>query len=336
MLGGDEDALRLQALNELVAAASGGDDFDVETFSGDSSSPSQWIGSCGTAPFLSPKRVAVVRHLLKNEDWALLGKPELPETSLLILVADDESGSDDRRWSSRATSWSKVVEKVGLFAKFTIDAKAFDSYLQQAATAEGKRLSNGAVEAFKEMTAQNLSHALGELDKVVLYSGNSPQITEQDVRAVVVPSREYNVFGLIDAIVTGKAGVALEQLRVMVGNSPRVEGPAMQSVFPNLSRQFRLLWQARMILDAGGSASSIPKNVSDQFPTQHAFSAQKEYPQKLALRAAQSLNLHQIGRCLEVLVTAEARLKGQAAAFSPQDALEMMVLELVGAVQVQR
>lgn len=336
MLGGEEDALRLQAMNALVEAASGGDDFDVEVFSGESSSPSQWLGSCGTAPFLSPRRVALVRHLLRNEDWSQLGKPELPETSLLILVADEESGGDERKWSSRQTSWSKAVEKAGLVLKFTIDAKAFETYLQQAAQAEGKRLTPGAVEAFKEMTAQNLSHALGELDKVVLYSGNSPQISEQDVRAVVVPSREYNVFGLIDAILAGKAGAALEQLRIMTGNSPKVEGPAMQSVFPNLARQFRLLWQARMLLDAGGSVSSIPRAVSEQFPSQHSFTAQKEYPQKLALRAAQGLNLHQIGRCLDVLVTAEARLKGQAAAFSPQDALEMMVLELVGAVQSAR
>lgn len=334
LLTGDEDALRLSALSELVAAASEGDDFDVENFNGDSSSPGQWLASCGTAPFLSPRRIAVVRNVLRSAEWGEFGKPELPETALLILVADEESsGSDDRKWVTRATAWAKAIDKIGHVCKFTVDAKAFAAYVQQAAGKQGKKFSSQALEVFSEMTAQNLSHALGELDKLVLYSGDSPQITDRDVRAVVVPSREYNVFGLVDAVLSAKGGAALEQLRVMMGNNPRVEAPAMREVFPNLSRQFRLIWQARLILDHGGRQGSIPKPASDLFPDQHGFLSQKEYPQKLAIRAAERLSLAQIGRCIEVLVTAESRMKGLEPAFSAQDALEMMVLELVGAVR---
>lgn len=334
MLGGEEDALRLQALNELVAAASGGDDFDLEYFSGDSSSPMQWIAACGTAPFLSPRRVAVVRHLLRNEDSAGLAGVSLPETALLILVADEEAGSDDRKFVTRANAWAKAVDKEGIVIKFTIDAKAFESYIQQAAN--GKKLTHGATEAFKEMTAQNLSHALGEMDKVLLYVGDAPQISEQDVRAVVVPSREYNVFSLVDAILGAKGGAALEQLRTLVGSNPRVEGPVMREVLPALSRQFRLLWQARTLLDGRGSLTTIPKIVSDQFPSQQSLLTQKEYPQRLAMRGAEKLTLNQIGQCLDVLVMAECRMKGLEPSFSTQDALEMMVLELVGAVSSQR
>lgn len=333
LLTGDEEALRLSALNELVRAASEGDDFDVETFLGDTSSPKQWLASCGTAPFLSPRRVAVVRNVLRNEDHADLGKPELPETALLVLVADEETSSDDRKWGTRATSWAKAVDKAGLVCKFSVDAKAFASYIQQAASDHDKKFSSSALNLFSEMTSQNLSHALGELDKLVLYSGENPQITDHDVRAVVVPSREYNIFGLVDAVLGGKGGAALEQLRLMMGNNPKVEGPAMRDVFPNLSRQFRLIWQARLILDAGGRQTSIPKAASDMFPSHQNFLSQKEYPQKLAIRAAERLSLRQIGRCLDVLVMAESRMKGLEPAFSSQDALEMMVLELVGAVK---
>ncbi len=334
LLTGDEGALRHAALGDLVKAASEGDDFDVETFVGDSSSPMQWLASCGTAPFLSPRRVAIVRNVLRNEDWSELGKPELPDTSLLILVADEESsGSDDRKWINRNTSWMKAIEKVGLVYKFSVDAKAFATYVQQAAAEQGKKFNSAGLELFGEMTSQNLSHALGELEKLTLYVGDSQQITDRDVRAVVVPSREYNIFGLVDAVLAGKGGVALEQLRLMVGNNPRVEGPAMREVFPNLSRQFRMIWQARLVLDAGGRQNSIPKAASDLFPSHQNFTQQKEYPQKLAVRAAERLSLRQIGRCLDVLVTAEARIKGLEPTFSAQDALEMMVLELVGAVR---
>ena len=49
-LGGDEGVLRQRSLHALVQAASEGDDFDVENFSGDTSSPVEWLASCGTTP----------------------------------------------------------------------------------------------------------------------------------------------------------------------------------------------------------------------------------------------------------------------------------------------
>lgn len=334
MLGGEEDTLRLDALNELVAAASGGDDFDIENFSGDSSNPGQWLASCGTSPFLSPRRIAIVRHLLRNEDWKEIADAKLPETSLLILVADEEySASDERKFVPRTKAWEKAVEKAGLVYKFTIDPKAFEGYLQQAASEAGKRLTPGALEAFKEMTSMNLSHALGELEKVVIYVGEAPQITDQDVRALVVASREYNVFGLIDSIMQGKAGAALDQLRVLVGNTSKLETPAMRDVFPNLTRNLRTIWQARALIEGRGTLTSIPKHVSDLFPSHQSLLSQKDYPQKLAYRAAEKLTFDQIARCLEVLVMAESRMKGLEPSFSTKDALEMMVLELVSAVK---
>jgi DNA polymerase-3 subunit delta len=334
MLGGEEDSLRLSALSELIAAGSGGDDFDIEYFSGDNSTPAHWLASCGTSPFLSPRRIAVVRHLLKSDNAKDLASAKLPETSLLILVADEEySATDDRKFVPRAAAWQKAVEKVGVVYKFTIDPKAFDGYLQQAAAESGKRLTPAAMEAFKEMTSLNLSHALSELEKVVIYVGEAPQITDQDVRELVVPSREYNVFGLIDSIMQGKAGAALDQLRVLVGNGAKLEGSAMRDVFPNLTRQLRLIWQARALIEGRGTLTSIPKSVSDQFPSHQSLLSQKDYPQRLAMRAAEKLSFDQIGQCLEVLVTTESRIKGLEPSFSTRDALEMMVLELVAAVK---
>src|SRR5947209_8185433 len=114
MLSGSEDRMRMAALNELLTAASGGDDFDLEVFIADSSTPSQWYGSASTAPFLSPRRTVVVRNILRK-DPKEVQLQTLPQTGLLVLVADDEGGDADkqRRVDTWKKSWGNLVAKSG-------------------------------------------------------------------------------------------------------------------------------------------------------------------------------------------------------------------------------
>ncbi len=66
------------------------------------------------------------------------------------------------------------------------------------------------------MTGGSLSRALGELEKLALFVGDAEGIREGDVQAVTVPSREWNVFRMADAIVAGDVPEALRQLRTLI------------------------------------------------------------------------------------------------------------------------
>lgn len=330
-IAGDEDVLRRRALTALIDVASGGDDFDLEAFVGDSSEPSQWLGSCGTAPFLSPRRVAVVRNLLRFEDPGELGTPELPESALLILVADSESGDDSKQktLAARAKRWEKAVKDAGGFVyQATIGAKAFEDLIKRELAERGLKMAPTAITTLQEMVGGNLSTALEEIEKVCLYIGDRTQIGEADVKAVVVPAREWSVFKLIDAVFGGQPGEALRQLRVMVGTNPKPESAALGSVLPMLNRQLRLVWQAKMFRDAKASLTSPPESLKAQLPTVHSLLAQKEYPQRIAMQAAAKVTSAQLVRCFELLAESEARIKGADAMFSTSDTLDQMVLEM--------
>src|SRR5471030_1348080 len=100
LLEGEEEAWRQTALQELLAAAQiQRDDFDLQTFSADESKPKDWFAAAGTSPFLADRRTVIVRHLLRLGIEELTGtKPkELPPTALVILVADDETGDDNKQ-----------------------------------------------------------------------------------------------------------------------------------------------------------------------------------------------------------------------------------------------
>jgi DNA polymerase III subunit delta len=335
LLAGEEPVWRMQALSDLVEAAAGGDDFDLEGFVGDSSSPVEWLASAGTAPFLSPRRTAVVRNLLRNVDAAQLAGATLPDSALLILVADEEPKTDnENKRGSTVPTWQKQVEKMGgmVYAP-KLDSSAVAKQLREDATEEGRDLQLPAAELLRDMCGGSYSRARNELDKVILFAGDEKKLTQGMVQAVTVPSREWNIFNLTKAVTEGATPDAMRTLHGMVGAAAKAESVAFASVIPMMSRQFRMLYQARVTLDFGGNLNNIPDAAKRTFPNKPNLAEEKEYPRKLSFEAAKRLPLPKLARALDVISLTDARMKGQEASFTAMDTLERMILELIEALR---
>ena len=97
LLSGEEHELRRRALTAILAELGpSDDDFDREEFDAGSSDYLTWMGSASTVPFLSERRVVIVRHILR-QDPDDVKLPDLPPSALLVLVADEEAGDDDKQ-----------------------------------------------------------------------------------------------------------------------------------------------------------------------------------------------------------------------------------------------
>jgi DNA polymerase-3 subunit delta len=324
-----------------VAGGAGEDDFDLEQFDGDASAPMDWMASCGTAPFLAERRIAVVRHIYRFETDKLksvdFGK--LPETALLILVADEETGSEDRIQRMKTTgrkAWEKAVSSAkGLVAAFDPDPASAKEEFKLALGAAKKTMSDRATDALIEMTGGHLGRALDELEKLILYVGTREQITEADVQTLVVPSRDWNVFKMVDSVVAGAVPEALRELRNLVGSSTKAEDAAFSRILPSVSRQLRLLWQARLCVEARCSPSNAPPEVRAQFMDKPNLGSEAPYRQNSILQAAKKTSLPQLQRCFVIVCDTDARLKGALDSFSTVDTLERMVLEMSEALRKQ-
>jgi len=334
MITGDEDVLRREALEHVLRTAGmEKDDFDLETVDGDGPQPQDWFASVSTAPFMAPRRTLVVRHLLRCEFDRLKGTDlsKLPETSLLVLVADDPSGSDDRveRAKRQRANWEKAVRAAGgEVIDCKPDPKKARDRVRERVQALGKKMSEKAAETLLEMTAGSLSRAVDEVEKLVLFVGDQEQIREGDVRAVVVPSREWNVFKMVDAIVGNDVTEALRQLRILVGSSAKAEDAAFARILPSMSRQLRFLWQGRVCFEAGVSPANAPESVRAMFPDKPNLANESPYRQNPVMAAARRLSLGRLERCFGILADTDARLKGGLSAFTPMETLERMVLEM--------
>lgn len=336
MLSGEESALRRSALALLLAEAEvPADDFDLQSYDADTPAL-DWLASAGTAPFLAKRRTVVVRHLLRS-DPEMAASPSwssLPEYAFLVLVVDDEQGDDERQRKHRSirTAWEKLVSvSGGLVVKCDASPGDLRDLVRASAAEAGKRISDRAVETLSEFTGASASRAVEEVPKLIAFVGDEGTIQESDVKAVVVPSREWNVFKLVDASVAGDAAEALRQLRILVGSATKAEGVAFSAILPQLSRSLRLVWQARVCLDARERLDSISDHTRAAMLRKPNLANEKEYIQGKAVRAAKRCDLEQIGRMLAIVADVDAKLKGLLPSLSAIETLEQAVLKMASA-----
>ena len=349
LLSGEEELLRRRGLDDLLLAAGvDPDGFDTEVFdAGDAPFPN-WVAACGTTPFLGDRRISLVRHVLrfdfergkteeqkKNADFL---KPitealkSLPTTALLILVADDESGDDQKQQKAAKTraAWEKLVRAAGGYIEqFNVDPKNVRALLKAELVKENRKMSEAALETLTEMCGGSFSRAFEELKKLLIYTHGAASIQESDVRELVVPSREWNVFKLVDSIVGGQVPDSLRQIRVLVGSQNKAEDAAMRSIFPQMSRMLKLLWQGRLFIDGKCTPSSPTQAVIDRLPEKPNILKEKGWIQNKAMNGARNISLKQLARALEILAITDARMKGIETGFSGMDSLERMALEMV-------
>jgi len=345
LLGGDESVLRSDALKRILAHFTvAGENLEYEEFKADAVPPIEWVARAGVYPFLCERRIVVVRNLLRvdpTDEWDEKPKSKdhpfvkelvaLPPTALLVLVADDEQGDDDkqRRLEGVARRWTDMALTANAYIEApSTDRKEVMETLRKTAKERGKHMTPVTATLLTEMVSGSLSLALAELEKLVLYVGKNEAITDSDVKTVVAPETEYNVYQLIDAVVAGDSGAALKQLRILIGSQSKIEGQTFSRIMPTLSRQFRVIWQARLCVEDDSRSGSPSPRVLEMLPSKPRITDEKDWAQQRAMRAARRLSLPQIRRVFAELAHADASLKGMGASFSTQETLEEMVLRM--------
>ncbi len=335
LISGPEPTLRERKLKEILTDfETGPDDFDFESMMADVRGPADWVGAASTTPFLGDKRTILVRHLLRSghpddhEAHHLNSLSDLPETGRMILMIDQESGDDSKQKTldNHAKAWERFVKKInGLVISELFDLKKIEELVVAEAKSHGKTISRSAANSIVERTAQSLTLALEETAKAAIYVGDKDTIREEDVEASVMTTRDWNVFKMIDAAIAGRLGEAQRHLQILVASSNKPEDSAFRNIFPNLHTQLRLLWQARLFIEARVDPASPTGELQAMLPDKPNFCKEQDWKRKKNMALARSITLPQIGLCLRELADADARLKGQLPSIQARDTLEFML-----------
>ena len=121
----------------------------------------------------------------------------------------------------------------------------------------GKKLSSRALNTLTFMAGRELTRLTGELDKLAAYLGDErAEITEDDVRAVVPASLEYNVFELMNHLLAGDMLKAQQTVNSLIqgGQNPI-------ALIAMLTRQLRQMTHMKCALDAGENALAVQERL---------------------------------------------------------------------------
>jgi DNA polymerase-3 subunit delta len=211
------------------------------------------VRSALTLPFLSARRLVVARGVdalgaKQGEPLAVYLKAPNPSTALL-LVAEDELP---------ATHWLlKVVPPAAVVTTPRLAGRALVGWLQTRARADGFEVGEEAAALLVELSGDDLTSLLGEVEKAALAGGpDNRRVTVECIRAVVGEHRLRHIFELTRALERRDRGAALSVLESLLN-----AGEDPLGVLGMLVREARTTWQVTEWLRRGQAPEDLARRL---------------------------------------------------------------------------
>ena len=229
--------------------------FDIDTFDGVSSTQ-DIIMAARTLPFLSEKRLVIVKDSglfatgRKDDSEAMAAfLPEIPDGTIIVFAESDV----DRR----NRMYKKVVEIGRVVDCETKQPGALTGWVSRVVKEKGKMISPSVASQLLSTVGGNMSVISNELEKLIAYSGNAPEITPSHIQEISTPTLESRIFDMIKAMGNGRISRALSLYRDMLLLK---ESPIM--ILTMIIRQFRILLLVKCAAEKNMSRGQIAKELN--------------------------------------------------------------------------
>lgn len=221
-----EPLLADRAIQHLIAhyVPEGMHDLAYRMFYADESSPGEIVQEAQTLPFLSERRVILVRNAERYDTMSgEKGSPLAPlieylkspaDTTLLILVA---AQADKRKKLYKSCSVLKALIECP-----QLEENEIAQWIREETQRKGKQIEPGAVSELIARAGQRLSDIQNAIELVSNYVGAAQTIRDADVIAACADVAEETVWALTDAIAESDPDKAIHILQQLLdlGKSP--------------------------------------------------------------------------------------------------------------------
>ena len=272
IFSGPDDYSLSQALDELQKECDTSSAFSagVTTIDGQQVTPDQLRNVCGTAPFLSGKRLVIIKGLL--ERFEPRGRPRqrktastrqtdssqllanfkacfdnVPDSTVLVLVENRLTGNNTL---FKELAGKAVVKSFPLLKEIKLR-----QWIQEQVKKENSSISPQAVDLLAKLVGGNLWIMAGEINKLVSFASGC-RIEDGDVRTLVGQAQQANVFDMVDAILEFKTDVASQWLQQLLQ-----KGAAPTYLLFMLCRQVRLIVRAMELTRQGTPETEIQNRL---------------------------------------------------------------------------
>ena len=326
---GDSERLSARAAEQILSAqiAPGDREFALVRLRGTEATAERLRQETASVSLLSPQRVILVEEAdslaAKAQDAIASLVSSLPAGVALIFLAGAGRGGK----SPLGAALSKAIAKVGQAVDLSPGrADQVAAALSTEAGTQGKRLSRPVAQRLLEMVGGDFDAACRELDKLVLYVGERPEIAAPEVDLVASASAEGNIFRFADAMGLRDSRQALLLLDDLLPPGSK-RGSALGLV-GMLARQFRLLWQAQAVR----GVPDARERFTDRLPQEHNYfsaTAGKQWMQRNLATQAGKWKPEELAQGLLRLYETDRRLKGLSdGQLDERQAMELLIAEL--------
>lgn len=226
------------------------------------------IGAAQASPFLSEKRMVVIRGLAsslkkaESKPW-IEGFLRVPSSTILIFADAVAPATLEK---SEIFKVFKETPDVHTYPLPQLEGAELTTWAMGRAKLHGVNITSGMLTQLLSRTGADSWRIDAELQKLAAYANGQPVDQAMITELVRVESQE-DIFAFMDALSSGQPSRALGKLA-----EEREAGTDHFQLFGMLLRQIRLLLQARDVIDRNSQATK--QDIAEALAV-HPFVAQK-------------------------------------------------------------
>ncbi len=307
LVKGEDAALAERKGREIIHGLVGEEDIAlvIEEHNGGDLELGAVLAACSTPPFLSERRVVVVREASKMsaaDTQALVHYLEAPlPTTVLVLV--ESPGSVPAKLLN-------AVKKVGELVDTSVGRNR-QQWLSSRVRSSPVNLDSQATSRLADHLGEDLWRLDAILDTLGSAYGEGARLEADDVEPFLGAPGGVAPWELTDAIDRGDTEAALETLHRMLEGGQRHPLMLMSTLHRHYSNMLRL--------DGAGAAS--PEDAAALLGSRSTFAAGK------ALDLSRRMGTERLGLAMKLLADADLALRGMTA-WTPEVVMEVLVARL--------
>jgi len=219
-------------------------------------------------PFLARRRLVLLENISSKYNNPSARKKffefieNTPETTRLVMYESVEPRDAEKHWLMK---WAEKNTKLIQTRAFMLPRlKDMTGWIVNETKTQDGKIEPRAAEMLKDMVGVDTRQAGMEIAKLLAYVNWARPVTVQDVEAVCIVTSQQSVFDFVDALSNGNGKSAQHLLHRLL------ETEDLFALWGMVVRQFRLLIQAREILDGRGNKDDVARALGV-----HPFVAEK-------------------------------------------------------------
>jgi DNA polymerase-3 subunit delta len=219
-------------------------------------------------PFLAKRRLVLLANPSSKYNQPATRKKFLefiqksPETTRVVMYEAVEPKEAEKHWLIK---WAEKNDKLIQTKAFMLPRlKEMTGWIINETKNQGGQIEPRAAEMLKDMVGVDTRQAGMEIAKLLAYVNWARPVKIEDVEAVCIVTSQQSVFDFVDALANGNGKTAQHLLHRLLETEDDF------SLWGMVVRQFRLLIQAREILDGRGNQNDVARALSV-----HPFVAEK-------------------------------------------------------------